>query len=83
LPRAAVFAAARAAASTASRSGLRGATGKPLKIRGELTIAAVSGFANGTLMTSRRKRAELGSSIPPSAQPGTSSAERTPAVPDT
>jgi len=32
-----------------------------LKMRGELTIAARSGFANGTLMTSMRNSAEFGS----------------------
>ena len=47
---------------TASRSGLLGATGSLLKMRGELTIAAVCGALSGTLITSRRKRAVFGSS---------------------
>ena len=67
----------------ASRSGLRGGTGSSLKMRGELTIAAFSGAASGTLITSSRNRAVFGSSMPPSWQPAASSAERTPAVPDT
>jgi hypothetical protein len=62
---------------------LRGGTGSPLKIRGELTISARSGAARGTRITSSRKRAVFGSSMPPSVQPSTSSDERTPAVPDT
>src|SRR5881394_3938074 len=45
---------------TASRSGLRGGTGSALKMRGELTIAAVCGAVSGTLITSRRKRAVFG-----------------------
>src|SRR5262245_46048171 len=53
----------RLAASRAARSSFRGATGRPWKIRGELTIAAVPGRASGTLITSMRKRAVLGSSI--------------------
>ena len=52
-------------------------------MRGELTIAAVCGAASGTLITSRRKRALSGSSTGPSLQPGSSSAERTPAEPET
>ena len=52
-------------------------------MRGEVTIAAVCGAFSGTLMTSSRKRALSGSSTPPSLQPGSSSAERTPAEPET
>jgi hypothetical protein len=52
-------------------------------MRGWLTIEAVAGAASGTLMTSIRNRAVLGSSMSPSAQPGSSSAERTPDEPDT
>jgi hypothetical protein len=36
-------------ASIAAPSSLRGGTGRLLKMRGELTIAAVPGFATGTL----------------------------------
>ena len=79
----AAAASARALASSASRSALRGGTGRPLKMRGELTIAACAGVASGTLITSSRKRAVFGSSIPPSAHPGSSSAGRTRAVPET
>ena len=78
-------------------SGLRGggdvlrrlAVGRPgptrsLKMRGELTIAACSGWASGTLMTSIRKRAEFGSLSGASReQPGSSLGERTPADPET
>jgi hypothetical protein len=52
-------------------------------MRGDVIIAAVCGAASGTLITSRRKRAVFGSSMPPSWHPGSSSAERTPADPDT
>jgi hypothetical protein len=60
-----------------------GGTGSPWKTRGELTMAALAGAPSGTLITSRRNRAVFGSSMPPSWHPGTSSADRTPAVPDT
>ena len=56
---------------------------RSLKIRGELTIAARSGCASGTLMTSIRNRADLGSSIGPLRHPGSSVGERTPADPET
>ena len=47
-------------------------------MRGELTMAACSGFATGTLMTSMRKSAEFGSfSGGASEQPGSSCVERT------
>jgi len=62
---------------------LRGGTGSALNTRGELTIAAVCGAASGTLITSSRNRALFGSSMPPSWQPGSSSAERTLEVPET
>ena len=52
-------------------------------MRGELTIAAFSGAASGTLITSRRNSAVFGSSMPAFTQPGSSSAERTPDEPDT
>ena len=52
-------------------------------MRGELTMAAFSGAASGTWMTSMRKRAVFGSSIGPSRQPGSSSGDRTPAEPET
>src|SRR4051812_42116726 len=61
----------------------RGGGARPEKIRGELTIAAFPGSASGTLITSRRNLAVFGSSIGPSAQPGSSSAERTRDDPDT
>ena len=81
-PRPPPLAVARGPAHRAPRS-LRGGTGRPWKMRGELTIAAVTGASSGTLITSRRNRAVFGSSMPPSAHPGTSSADRTPAVPET
>src|SRR3954469_13442684 len=52
-----------------------------LKIRGELTIAACSGCAIGTLMTSIRNSAELGSFGAP-MQPGSSLGDRTGAEPE-
>ena len=55
----------------------------PGRSRGELTIAARSARSSGTLITSSRNRAVFGSSMPPSVHPGTSSADRTAAVPDT
>ena len=49
------------------------------KMRGELTIAACSGCASGTLMTSMRNSAMFGSSSgAASEQPGSSLGERTP-----
>ena len=76
------------ASSTAARSAgegpcLGGAT-RPSKIRGELTMAASPGRSSGTRMTSIRKRAVFGSSSgDPVAQPGSSSADRTGAEPET
>ena len=61
--------------STAARS---------LKMRGELTIAACSGCASGTLMTSMRKRAVLGScSGLAFEQPANSLGDRAGAEPET
>ena len=51
---------ASAAMSSGASPCFGGAT-RSLKIRGELTIAACSGCASGTLMTSMRNSAELGS----------------------
>ena len=51
---------------------------------GELTMAARSGLASGTRMTSMRKSAELGSSSGAAPEhPASSEGERTPADPDT
>src|SRR6185437_8445964 len=56
---------------------------RSLKMRGELTIAACSGFANGTLITSIRNSAEFGSSLGfMREQPASSLGERTPADPE-
>ena len=49
-------------ATPRASSRARGPRPGPSKIRGELTIAAWSGWASGTLMTSMRKCAEFGSS---------------------
>ena len=55
-----------------------GGSTRSWKIRGELTIAACSGCATGTLMTSIRNRAEFGSCDGIAAtQPGSSLSERT------
>ncbi len=52
-------------------------------MRGELTIAACSGCASGTRITSIRKSAEFGSSLGGAPeQPGSSSAGRTGAEPE-
>src|SRR5690242_4174457 len=56
---------------------------RSLKIRGELTIFACSGCANGTRMTSMRKSAVLGSVMSPPSQPAISLVDRTRASPDT
>ena len=57
---------------------------RSLKIRGELTIAACSGWASGTLMTSIRNSAEFGSWSGASLEhPGSSLGERTGAEPET
>jgi hypothetical protein len=52
-------------------------------MRGELTMAACSGAASGTLITSMRNSAVFGSSCGASRQPGSSSADRTRDEPDT
>jgi len=57
---------------------------RSLKIRGELTMRACAGAANGTRITSMRKSAVLGSSSGcPLEQPASSLGERTPALPET
>ena len=78
--------AARALSISALSAGdspwLAGAT-RSLKMRGELTIAARSGFRTGTLITSIRKSEELGSlsGVAP-MHPGSSLGERMPADPE-
>src|ERR1700681_639461 len=80
--RAAAAAALAAATSSGDSPCLAGAV-RLLKMRGELTIAACSGCANGTLMTSIRKSAEFGSLSRVSLlHPGSSLGERTPAEPE-
>ena len=65
------------------RFAVRGGATRSLKIRGELTIAACSGCASGTLMTSMRNSAELGSlSGVARTHPDSSLGERTPAEPE-
>ena len=80
------FASASALAAAATSSGAspwRGACARSLKMRGELTIAACSGCATGTLITSMRKSAELASfSGVVATQPASSLGERTPAEPE-
>ncbi len=56
---------------------------RSLKMRGELTIFACSGCANGTRITSIRNNAVLGSVMSPPSHPGISVVERTRANPDT
>ncbi len=78
---------ARARSTSAMSSGAspcRGGATRSLKIRGELTIAACSGWASGTRITSMRKSAVFGSSSSGAPeQPGNSSAGRTGAEPET
>ena len=78
---------AAALAEAAMSSGVspcRGGAVRPLKMRGEVTIAACSGWASGTLMTSMRKSAVFGfESGAAATQPGSSLGERTGADPDT
>ena len=73
---------ATAFASAAMSSGVSPCSGgavRSLKIRGELTIAACSGCASGTLMTSMRNSAEFGSlSGAAFTHPGSSLGDRTP-----
>ncbi len=72
-----------AAATSSGASPCRAGATRPVKIRGELTIAACSGRASGTLMTSIRNSAELGSfSGLASTHPGSSFGDRTPAEPE-
>src|SRR5262245_13798995 len=59
----------------------RGAGARPPKMRAYSPTAAFSGFLSGTFTTSTRNRAES-ASVPLSMQPGSSSAERTPAEPE-
>jgi hypothetical protein len=54
----------------------------PVKMRGELTIAACSGWATGTLMTSMRNSAEFGSCAA-ATHPASSWSERTGPDPET
>ena len=83
-PRARTESAARlAAARSCLVSPWRGGASRSLKIRGELTIAACSGCATGTLMTSIRNSAEFGSSDgSESVHPASSLDERTREVPE-
>jgi len=77
-------AALAAAAMSSGVSPCLGGAVRPLKIRGELTMAACSGWASGTLMTSIRKRALVGfESGDAATQPGSSLGERTGAEPET
>ena len=80
---AAAAAASRSRASEASRSSLRGGTGQIVEDARRADDRRLHRRRIGTLITSSRKRAVFGSSIPPSTHPGTSSADRTPAVPET
>src|SRR5207244_9944801 len=77
-------AALAAAAMSSGVSPCLGGAVRPLKIRGELTMAACSGWASGTLMTWIRKRALFGfESGDAATQPGSSLGERTGAEPET
>src|SRR5881296_2364398 len=84
-PLARASAAALAAAATSSGdSPCVGGAVRPLKIRGELTMAACSGWASGTLMTSMRNSALFGfESGDAATHPGSSLGERTGADPET
>ncbi len=67
-----------AATLSAGVSPCAGGATRSSKMRGELTIAACSGWASGTLMTSMRNSAVLGSWVGIAAvQPGSSPGERT------
>ena len=78
---------ALARSTSARSSGARPCLGgafSPSKIRGELTMCAAAGFASGTRMTSIRNSAEFGSSLGGAlTHPGSSSAGRTGAEPET
>jgi hypothetical protein len=68
--------------SSAASAWVAGAA-RSLKMRGELTIAARSGFRTGTLTTSMRKSAELGFLSGASlTHPGSSLGERTACEPE-
>ena len=71
------------AATSSGVSPCRAGAVRSLKMRGELTIAACSGCANGTLITSMRNSTVFGSlsGIPPT-QPGSSVGERGGAEPE-
>ena len=80
----AVAAAVAAAAISCGVSACVAASVRSAKIRGELTMLASSGWANGTLMTSIRNSAEFGSWSGASFEhPESSFGDRTPADPDT
>jgi hypothetical protein len=75
--------ACRCASMSAGAAPWRGGACRPLKMRGELTMAADAGFASGTLMTSMRNSAEFGSLAGAAAEhPGSSASERTFAEPE-
>src|SRR5438445_9774763 len=77
-------AALAAAAMSSGVSPCLGGAVRPLKLRGELTMAACSGWASGTLMTSIRKRALFGfESGDEATQHGSSLGERHGAEPET
>ncbi len=73
-----------AAAMSSGASPCLGGAVRPLKMRGAPTMAACSGCASGTLMTSMRKSALLGfESGGAATQPGSSAADRIGADPET
>src|SRR5882724_1814417 len=75
---------ARAARESARSSPCRAGTARSLKIRGELTIRACSGCANGTWITSIRNSAEFGFESGGALEhPASSLGDRTGADPDT
>jgi hypothetical protein len=82
----AAFAAASSLAASALSAGVSPCDGGAVrfsKMRGELTIAACSGCATGTLMTSIRNHAVLGSSLGIAAtQPSSSLGDRTTEEPE-
>ena len=75
--------AAASSAMSAEAGPWRGGATRLAKIRGELTMAACSGWASGTLITSIRNSAvvESWSGVTPT-QPGSSLGERTGAEPE-
>src|SRR5436853_6848118 len=75
---------ARAARESATSSPCRAGAARSLKIRGEVTIFACSGCANGTWITSIRNSAEFGfESGGAPEHPASSLGDRTGADPDT